>query len=379
MRTLADISVENKTVALRADLNVPIERGVILDDARILAVMPTVEYLLSKNCKIILLSHFGRPKAGNIDPQFSLEPVAHKISELLNFHVSLVPSIEEVSFETKISVLENTRFLIGELENNIDLSKRLGAMAEVYVFDAFGTAHREQASTFGAIHHANISCAGFLLEKEVEALSRATQSNKKPLLSIVGGSKASTKLEVLKNLSQFSDHIITGGGITNTFLKAQGFNIGKSLHEDSMLEEAKKLLDTSSIHLPSEVVVASGIESLECRICSVDSVQDHEMILDQCIDNEILGLIADAKQIIWNGPIGVFEKDSFASGTRDLAEAISQSDAFSLAGGGETLLAIKLFINKGDISYCSTGGGAFLEFMEGKELPSLEALGFKKY
>ncbi len=379
MRTLADISVENKTVALRADLNVPIERGIILDDARILAVMPTVEYLLSKNCKIIMLSHFGRPKAGNIDPQLSLEPVAQKISELLNFQVSLVPSIEEVSFETKISVLENTRFLIGELENNTDLSKRLGAMAEVYVFDAFGTSHREQASTFGAIHNANISCAGFLLEQEVEVLSSATQSHRKPLLSIVGGSKASTKLKVLKNLSQFSDHIITGGGITNTFLKAQGFNIGQSLHEDSMLEEAKKLLDTSSIYLPSKVVVASSIESLECRICSVESVQDHEMILDQCIDNEILGLIADAKQIIWNGPIGVFEKDSFAKGTRDLAEAIARSDAFSLAGGGETLLAIKLFINKGDISYCSTGGGAFLEFMEGKELPSLKALGFRKY
>ena len=377
MRKLADVSVLNKTVALRVDLNVPIEGGIILDDARILAVLPTIEYLLSQNCKIIVLSHFGRPKAGNIDPQFSLEPVAKKISELLNFQVSLVPSIDEVSFENKISVLENTRFLVGELENNIDLSKRLGAIADVYVFDAFGTSHRAQASTFGAIQNANISCAGFLLEQEVEALSKATQSNENPLLSIVGGSKVSTKLEVLKNISQFSDHIITGGGITNTFLKAQGFNIGKSLHESSMLEEAKKLLDSSAIFLPSKVVVGSSIESSDFRICNIESVEDHEMILDQCVDNKILELIADAKQIIWNGPIGVFEKDSFANGTRDLAEAIARSSAFSLAGGGETLLAIKLFINKGDISYCSTGGGAFLEFMEGKELPSLTALGFR--
>jgi phosphoglycerate kinase len=378
MRKLADVSVENKTVALRVDLNVPIKDGIILDDARIVAIIPTVEYLLSQKSKIILLSHLGRPEAGNFDLKFSLKPVAKKLSELLNQEISFTQSIEDASFKSTISVLENTRFLIGELENDIDLSQKLGSMAEVYVFDAFGTSHREQASTFGAIHQANISCAGLLLEQEVEALSRATQSNEKPLLSIVGGSKISTKLEVLRNLSKFSDHIIPGGGITNTFLKAQGFNIGQSLHEESLLDEARKLLDISSIHLPRKVVVAPSIDSLKYRICNVESVQDHEMILDQCIDDEILRLIANAKQIIWNGPIGVFEKDYFASGTRELAEAISQSSAFSLAGGGETLLAIKLFINKGDISYCSTGGGAFLEFMEGKELPSLTALGFRK-
>ena len=225
MRKLADVSVANKTVALRVDLNVPIKDGIILDDARIVAIIPTVEYLLSQNSKIILLSHFGRPVAGNFDLKFSLKPVAKKLSELLNQEVSFIHSMEDASFKSTISVLENTRFLIGELENDIDLSKKLGSMAEVYVFDAFGTSHREQASTFGAIHQANISCAGLLLEQEVEALSRATQSNEKPLLSIVGGSKISTKLEVLRNLSKFSDHIITGGGITNTFLKAQGFNI----------------------------------------------------------------------------------------------------------------------------------------------------------
>ena len=378
MRKLSDISVQNKTVALRADLNVPVKDGIILDDARIEAVIPTVKYLLSQNSKIILISHFGRPKAGTFDPKASLQTVAKRIEDLLDREVDFISGIEEVKFKSTISLLENTRFLVGELENDEGLSKSLGSMAEVYVFDAFGTAHRKQASTFGAIHQANISSAGLLLEAEIEALTRATKSKNRPLLSIVGGSKVSTKLEVLKNLSLFSDYIITGGGITNTFLKAKGFNIGKSLFEESMLGEARQLLGESSIHLPSKVVVASDIDSLEHRICNIESVQDHEMILDQCIDSESLELISNAKQIIWNGPIGVFEKENFSNGTRALAEAIAKSSAFSLAGGGETLLAIKLFINKGDISYCSTGGGAFLEFMEGKELPSLTALGFIK-
>ena len=378
MRKLSDISVQNKTVALRVDLNVPIKDGIILDDVRIEAVIPTIKYLLSQGSKIILISHFGRPQAGTFDPQASLQPVAKRIEDLLNQEVDLISEIEKVNFKSTISLLENTRFLVGELENDEGLSKSLGSMAEVYVFDAFGTAHRKQASTFGAILQAKISSAGLLLEAEIEALSRATKSKNRPLLSIVGGSKVSTKLEVLKNLSKFSDYIITGGGITNTFLKAQGFNIGKSLFEESMLDEARQLLGKSSIHLPSKVVVASDVDSLEHRICDIESVQDHEMILDQCIDSESLELISNAKQIIWNGPIGVFEKENFSNGTRALAEAIAESSAFSLAGGGETLLAIKLFINKGDISYCSTGGGAFLEFMEGKELPSLTALGFTK-
>ena len=376
MRKLSDVSVQNKTVALRADLNVPVKEGIILDDARIEALMPTLKYLLSQDSKIILVSHFGRPQAGTFDPQNSLQPIAKRIEELLNYKVDFISKIEEVRFKSTISILENTRFLIGELENDEELSKSLGSMAAVYVFDAFGTAHREQASTVGAIYQANLSCAGLLLEAEVEALTRVTKSNNRPLLSIVGGSKVSTKLQVLKNLSQLSDYIITGGGITNTFLKAQGFNIGKSLHEESMLDEARKILRNSSIHLPSKVVVAPSMDSLEYRICDIESVQDHEMILDQYLDNKSLELISNAKQIIWNGPVGVFEKENFSDGTRSLAKAIAESSAFSLAGGGETLLAIKLFINKSDISYCSTGGGAFLEFMEGKELPSLTALGF---
>ena len=377
MRTLTNFTVENKTVALRVDLNVPIQEGQILDDTRITAILPTVKYLLLQNAKIILISHFGRPKAGCFDLKFSLQPIAKKLSELLNLEVPLISSIANANFQSPISLLENIRFLAGELENDLDLAQRLGAMAEVYVFDAFGASHREHASTYGAIQHAAVSCAGLLLETETAALSRATNSLDKPVLSIVGGSKVSSKLEVIKNLSRLSDNIITGGGITNTFLKAKGFNIGNSLFEDSMLLEAKNLLSTANIYLPSKVVVGSNINSTESRECDVTCVQDHEMILDQVVDDQALTLISQAKQIIWNGPIGVFENNAFANGTQQLAEAIAQSSAFSLAGGGETLLAIKMFINKDDISYCSTGGGAFLEFMEGKELPSLSALGYK--
>ena len=378
MRTLTSSTVKNKTVALRVDLNVPIQKQLILDDTRIISILPTIQYLLTENAKVILISHLGRPYAGHFDPQFSLDPVARKLSELLEIEVPLISSIVDAKFETPISLLENTRFLVGELENDLDLANSLGNIAEVYVFDAFGTSHREQASTYGAINHADISCAGLLLEKEIAALSSAISSINAPLLSIIGGSKVSSKLGVIKNLSLLSENIITGGGITNTFLKASGLNIGSSLYEESMLSEARDLLSSTNIYLPNQVVVSSNIDSLESRVCDVRDVQDNEMILDQVLDEQAFNLISQAKQIIWNGPIGVFERDAFAQGTQQLAEAIAQSSAFSLAGGGETLLAIKMFINKSDISYCSTGGGAFLEFMEGKELPSLSALGFIK-
>ena len=378
MRTLASSKVKNKTVALRVDLNVPIQKQLILDDTRIISILPTIQYLLTENAKVILISHLGRPYAGHFDPQFSLDPVARKLSELLEIEVPLISSIVDAKFETPISLLENTRFLVGELENDLDLANSLGNIAEVYVFDAFGTSHREQASTYGAINHADIPCAGLLLEKEIAALSSAISSINAPLLSIIGGSKVSSKLGVIKNLSLLSENIITGGGITNTFLKASGLNIGSSLYEESMLSEARDLLSSTNIYLPNQVVVSSNIDSLESRVCDVRDVQDNEMILDQVLDEQAFNLISQAKQIIWNGPIGVFERDAFAQGTQQLAEAIAQSSAFSLAGGGETLLAIKMFIDKSDISYCSTGGGAFLEFMEGKELPSLSALGFTK-
>ncbi|MBT87277.1 MAG: phosphoglycerate kinase [Gammaproteobacteria bacterium] len=377
MRKLSDINIRNKTIALRVDLNVPVDKFIVLDESRIAAILPTIKYLQEKKCKILILSHFGRPNAGEFDQDFSLNPVRKRLGELLKYKPAFFKTLDDVHFMHDISVLENTRFLVGELENNIELSKEIASLADVYVFDAFGTAHRAHASTHGAIECSEISCAGLLLEKETEALLKATRSYESPTVSIVGGSKISSKLEVIKSLCKISDQVITGGGITNTFLKAQGHKIGRSLCEDSMLEAAIGLLKTSKISLPNEVVVSKSIDSNDSRICSINSINDDEMILDQVFSTESNDLIAGAKKIIWNGPVGVFEKEAFSKGTRDLASAIAASNAFSLAGGGETMLAIKLFINKMDISYCSTGGGAFLEFMEGKELPSLSALGFE--
>ena len=377
MRKLGDTDVLNKTIALRVDLNVPVKDGKVLDDTRILAVIPTLKYLQKQNSKTVLISHFGRPQAGVIESKFSLLPVAQRLGEILNKEIPLFASLDDVNFHKDISMIENIRFLPGELNNNLELSRTLSNLADVYVFDAFGTSHRSHASTYGAIHAAHSSCSGFLLEDEISALKKATESMDSPTLSIVGGSKVSSKLEVIKNLLQISDEVLTGGGITNTFLKAQGNNIGISLCEDSMLSQAKELFESDKILLPDEVVVGKDIDSSESRICNIDSVQDDEMILDQVLSSSTAKKISLAKKIIWNGPVGVFEKDPFSRGTEDLANAIASSKAYSLAGGGETLLAIKMFINKSNVSYCSTGGGAFLEFMEGKELPSLSALGFK--
>ena len=377
MRKLGDTDVFNKTVALRVDLNVPVKDGKVLDDARILAIIPTLQYLQKQNSKIVLISHFGRPEAGVFNSKFSLLPVAKRLGELLNKEIPLFASISEVNFNADISLIENIRFLSGELINDLDLSKKLCDLADVYVFDAFGTSHRSHASTYGAIQAAHSSCAGFLLEDETSALKKATDSIESPTLSIVGGSKVSSKLEVIKSLIQISEEVLTGGGITNTFLKAQGNNIGISLCEDSMLSHARELIETNKILLPEKVVVSKSIDSKESRVCKIDSVKDDEMILDQILSPKAFEKIAKAKTIIWNGPVGVFEQKLFSQGTQQLAEAIASSNAYSLAGGGETLLAIKMFIDKSNISYCSTGGGAFLEFMEGKALPSLSALGFK--
>jgi len=377
MKKLGDTDVFNKTVALRADLNVPVKEGKVLDDARILAIIPTLQYLKKQNSKTVLISHFGRPEAGAYDSKFSLLPVANKLEEILNTRVPFFRSLKDVNFDSDVSLIENIRFLSGEVENDPELSSQLSDLADVYIFDAFGTSHRSHASTFGAIQSSKTSCAGLLLEEEVNALTKAMHSKDTPTLSIVGGSKVSSKLEVIKSLIHVSNKVMTGGGITNTLLKASGNNIGNSLCEDAMLEQAKDLLATKKILLPEEVIVSKSLESTESRVCRIDDVQDDEMILDQILSSEASEEIAKARKIIWNGPVGVFEKKLFSKGTQQLAEVIASSNAFSIAGGGETLLAIKMFIDKSNISYCSTGGGAFLEFMEGKALPSLSALGFK--
>jgi len=377
MRKLGDTDVFNKTVALRVDLNVPVKDGKVLDDTRILAIIPTLQYLKNQNSKTVLISHFGRPEPGTNDEKFSLLPVAKRLEEIFDTKILLFQSLQDVNFNNDISLVENIRFMPGEVVNDTDLSSQLSKLADVYIFDAFGTSHRSHASTFGVIKASQASCAGFLLEEETDALIKAMRSHEAPTLSIVGGSKVSSKLEAIKSLLHVSNEVLTGGGITNTFLKASGNNIGTSLCEDSMIEHAKDLLTTSKILLPEEVVVSKSIQSGESRVCSIDAVQDDEMILDQVLSPEASEKIAIAKKIIWNGPVGVFEQKLFSKGTQELAQAIASSNAYSLAGGGETLLAIKMFIDKSNISYCSTGGGAFLEFVEGKELPSLSALGFK--
>ena len=377
MRKLGDTDVFNKTVALRVDLNVPVKDGRVLDDTRILAITQTLNYLKQQKSKTVLISHFGRPEPGIHNKKFSLFPVAKRLEEIFNTRVPLFQTLKDVNFDNDISLVENIRFLSGEVDNDLNLSSQLSDLADVYIFDAFGTSHRSHASTFGAINSSDTSCAGLLLEEETNALIKAMDSKETPTLSIVGGSKVSSKLEVIKSLLHVSNEVLTGGGITNTFLKASGNNVGASLYEDSMMEHAKDLLATKKILLPEEVVVSKSIESSKSRVCSVDAVQDDEMILDQILSPKASEKIAKAKKIIWNGPVGVFEKKLFSKGTQELAEAIASSNAYSLAGGGETLLAIKMFSDKSNISYCSTGGGAFLEFMEGKALPSLSALGFK--
>ena len=279
MRKLGDTDVFNKTVALRVDLNVPVKDGKVLDDTRILAITQTLNYLKQQKSKIVLISHFGRPEPGIHDEKLSLFPVAKRLEEIFNTQVPLFKTLKDVNFDNDISLVENVRFLSGEVDNDSDLSSQLSDLADVYIFDAFGTSHRAHASTFGAINSSDASCAGLLLEEETNALIKAMDSKETLTLSIVGGSKVSSKLEVIKSLLHVSNEVLTGGGITNTFLKASGNNIGTSLYEDSMMEHAKDLLATKKILLPEEVVVSKSIESSESRVCSVDAVQDDEMIL----------------------------------------------------------------------------------------------------
>ena len=273
----------------------------------------------------------------------------------------------------QICMLENIRFFEGESKNSDSLAREIGSHIDVYVFDAFGTSHRKQASTYGAIKVAPFSCAGFLVQREVEALSRALKDFSSPFAAIIGGSKVSTKLEVIQNLGQICDRVITGGGITNTFLAAKGFKVGNSLYEKDMIKTAKSLLNNFNIMLPEEVVVSNSFDGPPIKK-RISEIEDNEIILDQVISEDIKQFIDSSNTIIWNGPLGVFENKNFSEGTEELSKLISMSDAYTLAGGGETLSAINQFINKEDISYCSTAGGAFLEFIEGKELPSISAL-----
>ena len=377
MRLLKDQDLSNKNVVVRLDLNVPIQDKQIIDSTRIISSVPTIKYLVDKNCKVLLTSHLGRPEEGKFDHDFSMSPVAKKLSEILNHEIDLIDSLDssDIFNTTQIQLLENLRFLIGEKDNNEKLGNQLANKGDVYIFDAFGTAHRKQASTYSAIQQAKFSCAGLLLEKEINSLNKALTSIENPFTAVIAGSKISTKLELIAHLNSKADFIIVGGGIANTFLKSQGFNVGESLVENDMIEIAKELFNSGKIILPNKVIVAGSIDSNSSTIKNIDSVSGSDKIFDINLTSNMSEILKNSKTILWNGPIGVFEKEPFQKGTHQLAKTIAESEAFSLAGGGETIAAINKFINKDEVSYCSTGGGAFLEYMEGKLLPSIEALG----
>ena len=381
MINLSSLEIKNKNLVIRVDMNVPISGGKVLDATRITACIPTINYALKNNAKILLVSHLGRPTESVFEDQFSLKPVAACLSEIIDESVEVVDQLDSKKIfnsTSRVQILENIRFFKGEKDNSDELGSTLGSLGHIYVFDAFGTAHRKQASTHSAIKHASIACAGLLMEKENSFLSQALNVDDRPYLAVIGGAKVSTKLELIKHISDVADHIIVGGGIANTFLKASGKNIGTSLVEDSMLDVAKNILNHKKIILPKRVVTSNTFEGENVNKKSIHDILESEMILDACLEQEVISLIHSAKTILWNGPMGVFENIYFEEGTRELAKAIATSEAFSIAGGGETLSAINKYIKSDDVSYCSTGGGAFLEFMEGKVLPSIEVLNSKE-
>ena len=377
MNRLSDLNISNQNLVIRVDMNVPIEDGVVTDNTRILACMPTIKFAQKSNAKILLVTHQGRPKEGTFDKRFSLKPIATEVSKILDHEVDLIDNLDSTKIfngSSDIQILENIRFFEGEKSNCNKLGKLLSSLGDIYVFDAFGTSHREQSSTHSAIVNSNLSCAGLLLEKEIDSLTKALNESQNPYTAIIGGAKVSTKLELIKNINSKADHIIVGGGIANTFLKAAGHEIGISLCEESMVGIAKELLNDGKIILPDTVITSKTFEGEDIKEKHISEVKKNEMILDQFLNDEIDNAISSSNTILWNGPLGVFENKSFKEGTEKLSKAIAKSNAFSIAGGGETLSAINKFINKDDVSYCSTGGGAFLEFMEGKDLPSIAAL-----
>ena len=377
MNRLSELNISNKNLVIRVDMNVPIKDGTVVDNTRIIACMPTIKFALENNAKVLLITHLGRPTEGSFEEQFSLKPLVKELSRILECKVDLVDSLDSSEIfnsSSNVQILENIRFFAGEKTNSNELGQTLSSLGDIYVFDAFGTSHREQSSTHSAIVHSNSACAGILLEKEIEALTKALNESKNPYTAIIGGSKVSTKLELIKNINTKADHIIVGGGIANTFIKAAGHEVGISLFEESMVHIAKDLLKDGKIILPETVVTSKTFEGDDIQEKNIAEVRENEMILDQFLNEEIESIISSSRTILWNGPLGVFENKYFSRGTEQLSNSIAKSDGFSIAGGGETLTAINKFINKDDVSYCSTGGGAFLEFMEGKDLPSIAAL-----
>jgi phosphoglycerate kinase len=377
---MTDLELRGKRVLIREDLNVPVKHGKVTSDARLRASLPTIKAAMEAGARVMLMSHLGRPTEGEPAAEFSLAPVAERLGELLGRPVRLVEEYLDTAQDLadgEVVLLENVRFNAGEKKDDEGLSQRYAALCDIYVMDAFGTAHRAQASTHGVARFAPQACAGPLLAAELDALEKALATPRRPMAAIVGGSKVSTKLEVLNALSEKCDQLIVGGGIANTFIAAAGHNVGKSLHEADLIDQAKALMAKVEIPLPTDVVVATEFsESAEAVVKPVDQVGDDEMILDIGPDTagRLAGLLKDAGTILWNGPVGVFEIDQFGKGTEALSHAIAESNGFSIAGGGDTLAAIDKYDIADKVSYISTGGGAFLEYVEGKVLPAVKAL-----
>lgn len=381
---MTDFDLRGKRVLVREDLNVPIKDGKVTSDARLRAALPSLQQALEQGAKVMVMSHLGRPEEGEFDAAYSMAPVATYLAEALNFPVRLetnyLDGVEVAGGE--LVVFENVRFNVGEKKNDPELAKKLAALCDIFVMDAFGTAHRAQASTYGVAQYAPIACAGPLLVAELDALGKALKEPKRPLVAIVGGSKVSTKLTVLNSLVRKVDQLIVGGGIANTFIKAAGHQVGQSLCEDDLVAEASRLAASAKtrgadIPLPSDVVTGKKFaEDAAAEVKAVSDVAIDDMIFDIGPDTSaaLAQLLENAGTIVWNGPVGVFEFEQFGAGTRAIADAIAKSSAFSIAGGGDTLAAIDKYGMADQVSYISTGGGAFLEFLEGKTLPAVAIL-----
>lgn len=381
---MSDLDLSGKRVLIRQDLNVPIKDGKVSSDKRIRASLPTIELALKAGAKVLVMSHLGRPTEGEYNEEFSMAPVAEHMSNLLGKDVRLVKDYLDGAdvADGEVVLLENVRFNVGEKKNAEDLAKKYAALCDVFVMDAFGTAHRAQGSTYGASQFAPTACAGPLLAGELEALGKALDNPARPMVAIVGGSKVSTKLTVLESLSKVVDQLIVGGGIANTFIAADGHNVGKSLYEEDLVATAKSLKEAAQarggdIPVPTDVVCAKEFsESAAATLKNVADVTDDDMIFDIGPDSAaaLADVIKNAGTIVWNGPVGVFEFDQFGAGTKAISMAIANSPAFSIAGGGDTLAAVDKYDISDKVSYISTGGGAFLEFLEGKKLPAVAIL-----
>ncbi len=383
---MTDLDLAGKRVLIRQDLNVPIKDGKVTSDKRILASLPTIEHCMKAGAKVMVMSHLGRPTEGEFNEEFSMAPVGSHMATLLGREVKMVKDWIEKGIDPMndgdLVLLENVRFNVGEKKNDDTLAKKMAELCDVFVMDAFGTAHRAQASTHGVAKFAPVACAGPLLSGELEALGKALDNPARPMVAIVGGSKVSTKLTVLESLSKIVDQLIVGGGIANTFIAAQGHNVGKSLYEADLVDTAKKLTADAQtrggdIPVPTDVVCAKEFaETAEATLKNVTNVTDDDMIFDIGPDSAaaLADVLKNAGTIVWNGPVGVFEFDQFGEGTKAIAQAIAESDAFSIAGGGDTLAAVDKYNIADKVSYISTGGGAFLEFLEGKQLPAVAIL-----